>query len=484
MVLQYFKPDKGLVKRLIEGFSGLAQCEELDLKRAYKLASKKVRLPFDNFPIQLVVGSDENILHVYPERQINDMQPNALIDRYIIFNPKFFYKDVSGFLRLNSGEKIIIGRSDENQMVLLNFPKEIAARHLSIFNDKGRLVFKNLDDFRGTCISPLIKPKDFNRINKWRFAKLKRIRDIFGGKIDLLSPPNSLELINSVNKLLENEPYRPCDIFGKPGGVVALPRDSIPLLVGDLHAKIDNLIVVLSQNGFIEAMKKGRATLVILGDAVHSEDDDQLEEMQSSMLIMDLIFKLKLRFPEQVFYLRGNHDSFSNELGKKGIPQGIIWENALIKSCGKHYRDEMQRFYDLLPYIAYSDNFIACHAAPPTSPVSFKELVNIKENQNLTNELINNRLRTPNKPSGYFKRDIKNFRKCLGVKPDTPVIVGHTPVTNDDTLWENVGDIDNHHVIYGADTRWVGVVTMIGKKMYSFRYPTEELLPLINAIES
>ena len=365
----------------------------------------------------------------------------------------------------------------------MNFPKDIAARHLSIYNDEGRLVFKNLDDGRGTCISPLIKSKDFNRINKWRFAKLKRIRDIIGGKINPLSETDSLQLIKNVNKLLETEAYRPYDRNGKPGGIVALPKDVIPFLVGDLHAKTDNLLVILSQNGFIEAMKRGKAILIILGDAVHPEDADQLEEMQSSMLIMDLIFKLKIRFPKQVFYLRGNHDSYSDELAKMGIPQGVVWENALIDARGKNYRDEMQRFYDLLPYIAYSDNFAACHAAPPTSSVSFKDLVNIKSNQYLANELINNRLRTPNKPAGYFKRDIKNFRKCLGLKSDTPVIVGHTPVSNDDTLWERVGDIDNHHVIYGGDNRWVGVITMIGRKMYPFRYPTEQLTPIINALK-
>jgi hypothetical protein len=72
----------------------------------------------------------------------------------------------------------------------------------------------------------------------------------------------------------------------------------------------------------------------------------------------------------------------------------------------------------------------------------------------------------------------------MDLKPETPVIVGHTPITNDDTLWERVGDIDNHHVLYGGDSRWVGVITQFGKKMYPFRYPTEKLLPIINAIKS
>ncbi len=72
----------------------------------------------------------------------------------------------------------------------------------------------------------------------------------------------------------------------------------------------------------------------------------------------------------------------------------------------------------------------------------------------------------------------------MEVSPETPVIVGHTPMTDDDTLWENVGGIENHHVIYGADDKWMGVITQIGNRMYPLRYPTEPLIPLINAIKT
>ena len=136
----------------------------------------------------------------------------------------------------------------------------------------------------------------------------------------------------------------------------------------------------------------------------------------------------------------------------------------------------------MIPYIAYSEDFIACHAAPPTTKVCFSDLVNIRNNPSLIEELIDNRLRKPNKPSGYFKREVKNFRKCMGVAPTTPLIVGHTPMTNHETLWENVGEIENHHVIYGSDKTWMGVMTQIGNRMYPLRYPVEPLVPLINKI--
>ena len=484
MVLQALQHDKGILKRLKDTFSSLSQCEELDIEGAYRLENKKVRLPLKNYPIQLNVGSDQNILHICPEHQVNDVQQDTHIDHFIIFNPASYFKEISGFLRLNSGDKLIIGGDQGYQKTLLKLEHSIADRHLSITNDNGSLIFKNLNKELGSCITPMLKSKDLNRINKWRFAKLKRLRSILGDPLADLTPDEAFDLIRKVNSVLEDEAYRPKDKDGKPGGIIALPHDTIPFLIGDLHTKADNLLVILSQNGFLKALKKGQASLIILGDAVHSEQEGQLEKMQSSMLIMDLIFKLKLRFPKQVFYLRGNHDSFSEEIGKRGVPQGLIWDKALIKFRGKRYRDEMQRFYDQLPYIAYTDKFIACHAAPPTSKVTMDSLINIRHNPYLINELINNRMRKPNKPSGYFKREIKNFRKCMGVGPETPVIVGHTPLTNDETLWENVGNIENHHIIYGGDNKWMGVFTQINNKMCPLRYPTEALMPLIHAIKA
>ncbi|MET0102519.1 MAG: metallophosphoesterase [Sedimenticola sp.] len=484
MAKEVSKPKKGLLKRLQDSLSGLEQCEELDLKKAYKLESKKVRLHLDNYPIQLNIGPSGQALHIYPERPMNGTAKGFQPERYILFDPNTYYKGASGFIRIKSGDKLVLGSGKEDQQDLLNLPQNIAQRHLSIINDHGSLVFKKTDEERGSCISPLLKAKHLNRITKWRKAKLKRLRSIFGGPIDLLPPDDALDLIKRVNELMENEAFRSKDKSGRPGGVVEIPAKLTPLLVGDLHVKADNLLVILSQSGFLKDLKKGKASLVILGDAVHCEEDGRLEEMDTSMLIMDIIFKLKLRFPEQVFYLRGNHDSFSDEIGKRGVPQGMLWEKALVKTRGKAYRDEMVRYYEQLPYIAYSKHFLACHAGPPTSSTSREELINIRSYPKLMKEVTNNRIRRPNKPSGYFKREIKRFRKYFDLSSDTPVIVGHTPISNDDTLWERVGEIDNHYVIYGSDERWVGVMAQVTDRLYPFRYPVEHLIPLINGLKN
>jgi hypothetical protein len=483
MVKEDSKQEKGLVKRLKDSFAKLTKCKQMDLKEAYRLDDNKVQLRLENYPVQLNIGPEGQALHIYPEQPIKNSKKKFKGENYIIFNPKGYYNGVAGFLRIDAGKKLILGKGRQDQKDLLNLTQNIAEDYLRIANDGGKLMFKNLDERRDSCISPLLKDKHLNRVRKWRLAKLKRLRAIVGGPIQLEPPDAALSLIKRVNKLTEKDPYREKDDSGRPGGVVELPKGITPLLVGDLHAKADNLLVVLSQSSFLKDLKKGTVALIILGDAVHCEDEGKLEEMESSMLMMDLIFHLKVRFPKQVFYLRGNHDSFSVEIGKRGVPQGLLWKKALVKTRGKEYRDEMARFYDQLPYIAFSKYFIACHAGPPTRSTTRKELINIYDHPKLMFELTNNRIRRPNKPVGYFKSEVKKLRKHFGLSSDTPVIVGHTPLTCDETLWERVGEIDNHYVIYGSYDEWVGVMAQWGNRVYPFRYPVEHLIPLINKIE-
>ena len=48
---------------------------------------------------------------------------------------------------------------------------------------------------------------------------------------------------------------------------------------------------------------------------------------------------------------------------------------------------------------------------------------------------------------------------------------------------EDVGDIANHHIIYGSDTRQVAVMAQIDDKLYPFRYPVEPIISIINAMD-
>ena len=475
------KSKKSLLKLLKSAFSGLSQCEEVDLKDSYRLRDSKIKVPISCYPLQINLPPQGKAIHLYPESLTNAVDNSCQSHNFIVFDPDIYYSQISGFFRVEDGDKLVIGGQDKaRQKTYLKMPDHFRDYKFSISNEDGMLVFHDRSPHQGSCMSPLLKDKKMMRIANWRRKKLRRLRKLFGGEIAILPNDRALTLIREINTIMEDEAYREKDRKGAPGGVVSLPDKKIPFIIGDLHGKIDNLLVILSQNGFLEALENGEACLVILGDAVHCEEQDRYHEMESSILIMDMILQLKKLFPTQVFYLRGNHDGFSEEIAKGGVAQGLLWKKALDKTRGKDYRKEMERFYEQLPYVAYSQEMICCHAAPPTSKVTREMLVDIKHHSGLIRELSQNRLQKPNRPGGYAKGDVKRFRKVFNLPPDTPVIVGHTPISLDDTLWMDVGEIENHYIVYGGNNEWVGVMTLIDNRMYPLSYPVEPLRAYIN----
>ena len=107
-------------------------------------------------------------------------------------------------------------------------------------------------------------------------------------------------------------------------------------------------------------------------------------------------------------------------------------------------------------------------------------LINNRQYPKLEHELTHVRLQKPNSPSGYNRGDVKRMRKLLKLASDTPFIVGHTPCSTDDTLWENAGEISNHHVLFSSHPEWVGVIAQVNGNLLPLRYPTESLMDLFN----
>lgn len=454
--------------------AGWGQCRHLNLRDTYSLAAGKVRVPFEGFPIQIVLGPEEKRLHLYPETLIGDDEEGKGPPRFLIVDPERYFTEITGFLRLEAGERITLGRADDHQMAIFTYPDGVAAHHLLVMHEGDAIVFRNLSRAR-TCIAPLLNDAKSSRIEK-----LRRLLHIYGGPIEPLGPAEALDLIEQVNALMAQECFRPRDHRGLPGGLIRIPDDITPILVADLHAQVDNLLTVLSQNAFLEGLEAGTACLILLGDAVHSETDDELEAMETSMLIMDLIFRLKVRFPERLFFLRGNHDAFAEDIAKGGVPQGLLWARALVETRGQPYLQAMERFYGQLPYVACSSHFLAAHAAPPRTKISPEILVQIHRYPGLIPELIANRLQRPNRPQGYTAGDIRRFRKALGLEPATPFVVGHTPMDRSETLWMDVGGVANHHVLFSANPDQVGVFTEIGGALVPLRYRVEPLRGILN----
>ncbi len=442
--------------------------------------TEESRVSYDGKSFELQVG--EQTLYVCPEWP-HGVRRKHLIKDWIVTDRPAADSGVRGHQRLKVDDTVIIGRSNNSWDLMFDFNKSVKKRHLSIFNLNGDLILTPLDPEAKTSISRIDDGKQREPLDDNRVEILKKIKDVYGGPIEALPADEAMECLQKVNAILLDEPYRTQDGNGDFGALLELPRDKTPIIVGDLHAQIDNLLVVLSEGGIFAAMENDTAYMVILGDAVHSEITGEMEDMKTSALIMDLLVKLKLRFPANLFYLRGNHDSFSEDLSKHGISQGVLMRKHLQETRGEGYVREMQRFYDLVPYVAIAENFLTCHAAPPRKEVTFDEVIALGRNPKLAQEVVTNRFKQVNYPSGYSKGNVKRFRNSLGLPKKTPMIVGHSPVAPHGTIWVNAGKIKGHHVVFSGRRSGPGLMIGVGRRMAPVVYPAEPLLEFINRMK-
>lgn len=449
-----------------------------DRTQKLRLSGKELRIPLSGYQeYRIEMGKQTLILS--PAPGVTACHTESAYD-FILFDPERYGNGVAHFLRLSPGRTLAIDRKIEYQQYVFSSPRDAFRRNFSVSHTGDGLVFRDPISELGTYVSLAGDKQEIPVLVLQRRAALKRVREIFGGPIEPLSAAEATSTLKQVNALLMDETGHHKDALGNPGGVQELPDNVSPILVGDLHARVDNLLTVLSENAVLDGLEQGRVALVILGDAVHSEEPDRLDEMGNSLLIMDLIFRLKLQFPDNIFYIIGNHDSFFHELMKRGIPQGLLWEKHVVSSRGEEYRTELQLFYQQSPLLAISKDFIACHAGPARRKVSRQILVDAHQFPDIVHDMTWNRLRTAAFPAGYTPGDVRQFRKGLEVGNNTPFIVGHHPCSSDETLWLNVGQINQHHVLIGSRPDRVGIFTCIDGEMVPQVYPTEPLTEWLN----
>ncbi len=451
---------------------------ELD-SQPFRIA-KPIRIAFDDGPVELLLGKQK--LHLRPEIGIT-AKPRSGGKDWILVDPKRFYSEVTGFERVKSGDKILVGRANERLDAIFNFPKSVLKRHLTLANNNGQIVIKPLDKESEIYVSRVKNKGEAERLKTLGLRNLKHLRKIYGGPIELLSPEEALDTIDRAIDILSDEHYRAKDSRGRPGGVLELPDKPTPIVVGDLHAEIDNLLKILSEGQYLEGLKSGNAMLLLLGDTVHSQEHDALEEMDTSLLMLDLICKLKIRFPERVFCIRGNHETLDESVGKAGVPQGLILQEKARALRGSKYVERLARYFELLPYVVKTNDFIAAHGGPTRSGGALQKFVDIRDYPQLAWQLTWNRLKCPTRPAGYTKRDVKVFREKLGVDKRTPLIVSHTPLSFDGTVWTNAGEIKNHHIVYSANRDRLAVFIRVGREMIPLEYPAEDILEITNRLD-
>lgn len=254
----------------------------------------------------------------------------------------------------------------------------------------------------------------------------------------------------------EAYPGREKDAKGRPGGLVDFPAKLRPIIVGDLHANLDNLELILGHGGNLEQIAAGKAALIIVGDCVHDDRTGYMKDMKGSVAMFDAVMRLVAAFPSRAYYLRGNHDSFDERLRKSGIAQGLEFRKALVEAKGPGFAELAEEWFESLPMAVIGPGFMVVHAGPVRGGCSRDVLVNIKDYPEAYMQLMWNRVNefhgSPS-PKEYGATDIEMTRELLGLHPGTHFIVGHNPLWNDGNkvgVWKDVIGIKDHHIIYSG----------------------------------
>ena len=166
------------------------------------------------------------------------------------------------------------------------------------------------------------------------------------------SPDRLRELLEEAVGLLRDERRKG---YRVSGGVL-LPREGEFLVVGDIHGDFDTLVKLLNTGSAGSLLKEG-GYLVFLGDYV----DRGPRQVESMVLVL----LLKLKYPEQVVTLRGNHEP---PPGLRPFPHDF--PDVLISRYGKEgmkLYDAFAKLFQLLPYVAIAkESMLLLHGGPPT----------------------------------------------------------------------------------------------------------------------
>lgn len=261
--------------------------------------------------------------------------------------------------------------------------------------------------------------------------------------------------IDKVIAIVEQNAQRPTSSTGIPGGLLDYSADTRPVLVvGDLHGAVDNLNAIIDHNGNRDRLAAGELLVVILGDGVHNDQTGQMKEMESSLLVLEELFGLILRYGQNVIYIRGNHDTFDENIAKSAVKQGLELRNYLDAHRGPEYVAAVDRFFEALPMFIIGNGYVITHAGPVRHGCTRQELIDVKDNPDYYRQLLWNRLHefrgTPSLKE-YGEEDIRRMLKKLELPEDTPFIVGHNPMWrtgNDSGIWRDIIGIKNHIIIY------------------------------------
>jgi CBS domain-containing protein len=280
--------------------------------------------------------------------------------------------------------------------------------------------------------------------------------------------------INNVSSL--PSALRPQDAKRRPGGLVTFAdtdkREMV--VVGDLHGNHENLRAIY--NEYKTKLESDKAVIVLLGDLFHSDKSGHITDMGPSMLMVEVIIKLLIKFPKNVIYLMGNHDTFSPKLSKRQVLQGKLFYEAMVKNFGKPFTKSMDQLFDSLPVMVLHPWFMAMHAGPIRGGATPKDIINIRQNADHLRQITWNRVNmmgaNPSKKE-YGPSDLDEMREKMGADAKVPVIVGHNPfwhLGEENSIWENMMNCHDHVILTSNLEHKCPYLSFNGSSRYTIKY--------------
>lgn len=218
------------------------------------------------------------------------------------------------------------------------------------------------------------------------------------------------DLAQQVSDILDAEisTYRESSIEEIPGALLDFYGTSLPVLVvPDIHARpgfIFNILNYKLKRGItgtketvIEALGKKHIIVVCVGDALHTERTRERwlkaleefentyyhgpamsEEMLYGLNTIIALMQLKIFFPENFHFLKGNHENITNRTGegdyafKKYADEGEMVRKFIFEVYGDDVLYMLSCVENSMPLVFCTQNCVISHAEPRTGYSRYK----------------------------------------------------------------------------------------------------------------
>lgn len=231
-------------------------------------------------------------------------------------------------------------------------------------------------------------------------------------------------LLSDVCKVLSSESssYRPVNCIDETGSLLEFKEPLSTVIVPDLHARPDFIENILSYNlpedfcgvecTVQQALKNKKINVICVGDAIHTElfaqrwksimtefeEGNYSGKMMKEEMLLGLstlcgIIKLKIDYPENFHFLKGNHENILNlDFGGDYSFCKYADEGEMVKLfIGQYYDEELlqqiSQYENLLPLIAAGKNYVVSHAEPADF-FTREQLIDAKFEENVVEGLI------------------------------------------------------------------------------------------------